>query len=111
MKTRAQAKLDGDKYYFTGKECKHGHISIRRVTTGNCVDCDMLRKEKGLRTKEFSERKRKRTPHEIKLYIIRNHGLPVATIARRVNRNVFAVYDALEALNIPRSGKPENYVG
>ena len=37
-KTRTEAKEIGAKYYFTGKPCKRGHISIRE-TKGNCVEC------------------------------------------------------------------------
>jgi hypothetical protein len=37
--TRAEAKAKGLKRYFTGKPCKRGHVSERRVG-GNCVDCD-----------------------------------------------------------------------
>jgi len=36
---RFQAELNGDKYYFTGRPCKHGHISIRRTDNGECAQC------------------------------------------------------------------------
>lgn len=36
--TRAEAKATGKKRYFTGKPCKHGHIS-ERYTTKGCVAC------------------------------------------------------------------------
>lgn len=36
--TRADAKAAGLKWYFTGKPCKHGHITERYVT-GNCCGC------------------------------------------------------------------------
>ncbi|WNL50864.1 HNH endonuclease [Xanthomonas phage Murka] len=36
--TRAEAKAQGRKTYFTGKPCKHGHVVVRRVN-GGCVDC------------------------------------------------------------------------
>ena len=38
IKTRSQAILDGDKVYFTGKPCKHGHLSPRLVM-GACLEC------------------------------------------------------------------------
>lgn len=38
IKTRAQAINDGDNVYFTGKPCKHGHISPRFVF-GACMEC------------------------------------------------------------------------
>ena len=31
IKTRAQAIKDGDKLYFTGKPCKHGHVAERFI--------------------------------------------------------------------------------
>jgi hypothetical protein len=37
-KTRAEAKAQGAKYYFTGEPCKHGHIAPRK-TKGACLDC------------------------------------------------------------------------
>lgn len=37
-KTRAEAKITGSKYYFTGEPCKHGHISPRK-TKGSCLEC------------------------------------------------------------------------
>jgi hypothetical protein len=36
--TRAEAKKNGSKYYFTGQPCKHGHIAPRK-TKGACVEC------------------------------------------------------------------------
>lgn len=36
--TREEAKKTGNKYYFTGKPCIRGHISIRK-TKGSCVEC------------------------------------------------------------------------
>lgn len=41
IKTRQQAILDGDKSYFTGKPCKHGHISPRLIM-GACLDCKKI---------------------------------------------------------------------
>ena len=37
-KTRAEAKAQGAKYYFTGEPCKHGHIAPRK-TKGACLEC------------------------------------------------------------------------
>lgn len=36
---RKEAKENGFIYYFTGKPCIHGHISLRFSNTGNCVEC------------------------------------------------------------------------
>jgi hypothetical protein len=40
--TRKEALLSGDSAYFTGTPCVHGHISKRRATTGECLDCRAL---------------------------------------------------------------------
>lgn len=37
--SRADAKRTGLKYYFTGKPCKHGHVSLRYVSMGACFAC------------------------------------------------------------------------
>lgn len=37
--TRALAELRGEKYYFTGKPCVHGHMSLRWTKTGICCKC------------------------------------------------------------------------
>lgn len=37
--SRKQAKELGLKYYFTGKPCKHGHITERLTCNGDCVEC------------------------------------------------------------------------
>jgi len=37
--TRKEALLHGDTQYFTGKSCKHGHVSARRTATGECLAC------------------------------------------------------------------------
>jgi len=45
-KSRAEAKVKGAKYYFTGEPCKHGHIAPRK-TKGACVECLKIEWEKG----------------------------------------------------------------
>lgn len=37
--SRTQAKNAGFKRYFTGKPCKHGHITERIVVRGTCISC------------------------------------------------------------------------
>ena len=39
--TRAQAKTDNLKYYYTGKQCVHGHIAKRQVSNGCCYECSL----------------------------------------------------------------------
>jgi len=43
IKNRKQAKLDGNKLYFTNKICSNGHVSVRYVSTGNCKECNNMR--------------------------------------------------------------------
>ena len=45
-KSRAEAKVSGAKYYFTGEPCKHGHVAPRK-TKGSCVDCMKAEWEEG----------------------------------------------------------------
>lgn len=37
--TRKQAIVNGNKTYFTGKQCPHGHIATRWVSTMGCTEC------------------------------------------------------------------------
>src|SRR5690606_21672555 len=37
--SRAEAKAKGLKFYFTGKPCKHGHVSERQLSNGCCTAC------------------------------------------------------------------------
>jgi hypothetical protein len=36
---KLDAKQQGLKYYYTGKSCKHGHLSKRYVCNGHCYEC------------------------------------------------------------------------
>jgi len=40
--SRADAKEQGLKRYFTGKECPHGHVAERIVSNGYCVQCSKI---------------------------------------------------------------------
>ena len=39
-KFRLLAKEKGEKYYFTGKPCKRGHLSKRWTKNGICLECN-----------------------------------------------------------------------
>lgn len=41
--SRERAKQLGHKYYFTGKECKHGHLTAKYTATSVCVGCMGIR--------------------------------------------------------------------
>lgn len=40
--SRKEAKERDLKYYFTGKKCKHGHVSKRQVSDGCCYECKLI---------------------------------------------------------------------
>lgn len=40
--TRKEAKEIGAKRYFTGKECKYGHVADRFCSSGRCSECDSV---------------------------------------------------------------------
>jgi hypothetical protein len=46
--TRAGAKQQGKKRYFTGKPCRHGHISERYVLGAACAECVDVRRDPAL---------------------------------------------------------------
>ena len=56
--TRKAALTVGDAAYFTGKMCKHGHISARRTKTGECLECRAA----------FLVRWREQNPDKVKLH-------------------------------------------
>ena len=44
--TRAEAKTRGITRYFTGKQCKYGHVSERTTSDGQCIACHKIRQNK-----------------------------------------------------------------
>ena len=60
--TRAEAKAQGLKGYFTGRPCIYGHIDVRRTFDGRCRECDRLKAAKAhaaLRDDELYKEKNK----------------------------------------------------
>lgn len=41
--SRAEAKKAGEDKYFTGTECRKGHLAPRRVSNGSCIECEKVR--------------------------------------------------------------------
>jgi 5-methylcytosine-specific restriction endonuclease McrA len=37
--TRAEARAQGKKHYFTGRPCPNGHVAYRQTRGGNCMEC------------------------------------------------------------------------
>lgn len=54
---RAAAKLAGEKFYFTGRPCLHGHIAERETVSGACTVC---RLERGRNHDEENREERRR---------------------------------------------------
>lgn len=78
-KTRAEAKAQGAKYYFTGEPCKHGHIAPRKAK-GACVECLKLEWEKGNQTRAeyFREYNKSEAGQQAKQrYYTRNKALVI----------------------------------
>lgn len=48
---RSDAKKNGQKFFFEGKTCKHGHLSKRLVSDGKCHSCRLRDWEKVRRRK------------------------------------------------------------
>lgn len=44
--SRKDAKFAGLKFYFTGKPCKYGHLSLRRVSETGCAQCSATKLRK-----------------------------------------------------------------
>lgn len=43
---RAAAKAAGNTVYFTGRPCKHGHVTYRCTSSGSCVECANINEKK-----------------------------------------------------------------
>ncbi len=53
--TRQRALKEGLKYYFTGKPCKHGHISKRWTIGKSCIECTQTSRRKKMK-KEYDSK-------------------------------------------------------
>ena len=58
---RSEAKRLGFTRYFTGKQCKHGHVSERLTCDGGCVTCKSEKQSLYWRTSEKARAKDKRS--------------------------------------------------
>lgn len=57
--TRKEAKSRGLSYYFTGRPCKHGHISKRLVDSGVCYQCSLDFKKTSKGKQSYREYRKK----------------------------------------------------
>ena len=70
--TRIQAKYENLKRYFTGKPCKHNHISERYTSTGTCIQChyEYVKTDKYKEQNRInSENQRKKDPEAARKYM------------------------------------------
>jgi hypothetical protein len=49
--TAEHAEYLGERLYFTGKKCRHGHLSPRYTSSSNCVECIEERRGISIRNK------------------------------------------------------------
>lgn len=66
--TRQQARQQGLEHYFTGVPCSHGHVSVRRVFNGGCVEC---KKEHYQNTKAKLQAWKAQNPKKVKAKTVR----------------------------------------
>jgi len=62
--SRATAKDNGLKAYFTGKACKHGHIDLRLTSDGGCYECSRIKQRnmpnKAVKLKEWRDKNKEK---------------------------------------------------
>lgn len=95
--TREEAKKTGNKYYFTGKPCIRGHITIRK-TKGSCVEC---MKEDWVIDNEKRKDKPKSEAAKAagKRYYEKNREAVIARAAARPHEEVRGYKDKYKAAN------------
>lgn len=74
-KTRKEAKACGATHYFTGKQCKNGHIEVRIVSCGTCLACAREKTKKWAslnRDRHLSQKKAGRERRSEKIAIAMN---------------------------------------
>jgi 5-methylcytosine-specific restriction endonuclease McrA len=59
--SRREALSQGLSYYFTGKPCKHGHVSQRRTNSRICMDC-----QRDYESKNREKRREKNRKYRLK---------------------------------------------
>lgn len=70
LSTRQEALKNNETFYFTGKECKHGHIDVRYAISGKCLTCQKKQsKQWNMDHKEIRDQWR----HNNKEYIKRKY--------------------------------------
>lgn len=74
QQTRAEAIAAGSRTYFTGKACRHGHLSERKVSNRVCLACESDGGPFSKAQKALMERERyKRNPEASKVRVRQFH--------------------------------------
>lgn len=94
-KTRKAAQESGNKYYFTGLPCKHGHIAPRK-TKGACVECLKVEWQKGAenRVEYFAEYNKREEVKEAKSAWYEANKEQVISTAKTRPSHVKKIYQA-----------------
>lgn len=58
--TKQEAKRLGLIRFFTGEPCKHSHVSERRVSSGECIECNLISARKHKATEKWVSRRAER---------------------------------------------------
>lgn len=100
--TKQEAREIGAEYYFTGKPCKHGHIALRSMRRGGCVECikeqdrNPAKKEKNRKWKQENRDRQKEYNQKYKKRIHQAEEGHDAEIRRRYNAAKY-LFRAIEA--------------
>jgi len=100
--TRAAALKAGDIKYYSGKPCKHGHLSPRHTQNDNCCECQNLRNKKA-RNAEYQRRIRipeSEWPEVIRLYV--EEGYFICDVVDEMHVHHNCVSKLLTKFNIKR---------
>jgi hypothetical protein len=67
--SRQQAKEKRTPYYYPGTACRHGHVSIRYASTGQCCECMSIRSKTDIEREKQQKRSKARVyTEELKAY-------------------------------------------
>lgn len=56
LNSRQAALACGAPYYFTGKLCKHGHLSKRDSKDRKCIECELIYIRKRIRMQDYKDK-------------------------------------------------------
>jgi len=62
MKLSIPFQAIDDKWYFTGKPCKYGHVDLRLISNRQCKTCSYEKRQKYSSSEAYKEWKKKNKP-------------------------------------------------